>query len=93
MRELTEQEMLEYFSDDGKKLVKKVLENPNTSGIVVFQNQVLDSSHLGDVSGLIFGPGCTYKSWEEMEDKWLGDLPSERKYPVGYYHKEGKCLG
>jgi len=53
--------------------------------IVVYE--VLDfwSSRFGHRTALKVGPGCSIESLEEALSIWLGDLPSERQYPVAYW--------
>jgi len=53
--------------------------------IVVYE--VLDfwSSRFGERSALKVGPGCSIETLEQALQIWLGDLPSERQYPVAYW--------
>jgi len=90
MRKLNKKQLMESFDRSSQNAIEVVLSKEDVAGIVVFENQTLNSSRLGEITALIYGPGCTYKSHEELEGKHLGDLPSERKYPIGYYEKEGK---
>jgi len=53
--------------------------------IVVYQNIDFWSSRFGETSALRVGPGCQVESLEEALSIWLGDLPSERQYPVAYW--------
>jgi len=52
--------------------------------IVVYK--VLDfwSSRFGHRTALKVGPGCQVETLEQALQIWLGDLPSERQYPVAY---------
>lgn len=71
----------------------KIEDNINRSdvdGIVYFVNMQMDSSNLGMSTGLIYGPGCTYKTAEEICKGRLGDLPSRFQYPTKIYIKEKK---
>ena len=53
--------------------------------VVVYQNIDFWSSRFGETSALRVGPGCQVESLEEALSIWLGDLPSERQYPVAYW--------
>ena len=57
--------------------------------IVVYE--VLDfwSSRFGHRTALKVGPGCSVESLEQALQIWLGDLPSQRQYPVAYLVLEG----
>ena len=57
--------------------------------IVVYQNIDFWSSRFGETSALRVGPGCQVESLEEALSIWLGDLPSQRQYPVAYLVLEG----
>jgi hypothetical protein len=56
----------------------------NARYIVVYE--VLDfwSSRFGDRTAVKVGPGCTIESLEKALETWIGDLPSQRQYPVAY---------
>jgi hypothetical protein len=56
--------------------------------IVVYQNLDFWSSRFGERSALRVGPGCSVESLEQALSIWLGDLPSERQYPVAYWERE-----
>ena len=62
-------------------------------GMVIYHN--LEPRPDGSLmqTGLIFGPGCTCHTPEEVIDKYpqIGDMPSRFRYPVAYVLKEGKC--
>jgi len=53
--------------------------------IVVYE--VLDfwSSRFGHRTALKVGPGCQVETLEQALQIWLGDLPSQRQYPVAYW--------
>ena len=69
--------------------IKRLLRERAVSAVVDFVNVCLDSSQLGARTAVIVGPGCTYKSVEDCEGKWLNDLPSRRQYPQRAYVKGG----
>ena len=53
--------------------------------IVVYENLNFWSSRLGERTALKVGPGCSVESLEQALQIWLGDLPSQRQYPVAYW--------
>ena len=53
--------------------------------IVVYENLDFWSSRFGERSALKVGPGCSIETLEQALQIWLGDLPSERQYPVAYW--------
>lgn len=89
MREVSFVELLRSFvgSDDADEIVqaratlrRKVAETGATA-LVLFENVQMDSQSLGSKTVLAIGPDCTYQDIEDVEDKHLGDLPSQREYP------------
>lgn len=61
---------------------------PDAIGVVLWVVLQMDSSRFGDSMVLIIGPSNTYKTVADCEGKWLGDLPSERRYPVAFITRE-----
>jgi hypothetical protein len=51
-------------------------------GIVFFENVQMDSSQIGQRSGLIYGDGCTCKTQGEVLCCRLGDVPIRFQYPT-----------
>ena len=56
--------------------------------IVVYENLDFWSSRLGERTALKVGPGCQVETLEQALQIWLGDLPSQRQYPVAYFQVE-----
>lgn len=52
--------------------------------VVLFQNVAFDSSHFGEQSVLFVGPGCDNKTPQDLDGRWLNDLPSMRQYAQCY---------
>ena len=84
MREITWPELLNLFDP----IVHDALTNPPASigatHMVVFENQQLDSSHLGERTGVFVGTNCDFKNLAQVKGRWLKDLPSQRQYPVAF---------
>jgi len=57
--------------------------------IVVYENLDFWSPRFGERSALKVGPGCQVETLEQALRIWLGDLPSQRQYPVAYWEREG----
>jgi hypothetical protein len=87
MKRLKLSELLEMFNPSVwpkiQKLALEVVDRKDA--LVVFECQALDSSHLGERTCVLVGPGHSIESVEEASQGWLGDLPSMRQYPVGYW--------
>ena len=75
-------QLLALMDESVQGRVVTLARNPGTTQLVFFENQVLDSSHLGESSIVAIGPSCTYKTLTEVEGKWLHDLPSQRQHPM-----------
>jgi hypothetical protein len=52
----------------------------DAESLVIFENQDMWSSRMGQRTAVICGPSNTYKSHRDTEGKWLNDLPSQRQY-------------
>jgi hypothetical protein len=59
---------------------------------VLFENQDFCSSRFGARTVVCVGPGCTYRTPEECEGKWLHDLPSQRQYAAAWCEVERKAV-
>lgn len=77
MIEWTVDRLTDKFGD----AVRPLLELDGTETIVVYQNQCLDSSRVGELSAMAVGPGRSYTLDEAIKGH-LGDLPSQRMYPI-----------
>ena len=88
LKELTWPELLQRLDEEPGGLmdteIRQAMEANRADGVILLENQQMDSSHLGEQSCLTYGPECTYRTPEEIEGKWLHDLPSQRQYPVAY---------
>jgi hypothetical protein len=52
---------------------------------MVYECLDLSSSQLGARAALSYGPACSIKSAHAAAAIHLGDLPSQRKHPIGYW--------
>ena len=58
-------------------------ENKPTA-LVLFRNQLMDSSNLGAMTTMMVGPGYTYEDVDSTDKRVLGDVPSRMQWPQGY---------
>jgi hypothetical protein len=61
---------------------------PDAVAVVLFENQNMSSSRMGEATALAVGPSNTFKSVADCEGKWLKDLPSQRQYPTVWCSRE-----
>lgn len=87
MKKITEAELLEMFDPEVHDRLRASLDKHD--GLVVFENQAFDSSQFGARSALPYGPEASNKRLEDLEGKWLNDLPSQRQYAVAYCTRKG----
>ena len=66
---------------------------PGTLGLVMAENQMMDSPSCGKKSILPFGEPWQNKTWEQLEGRHLYDLPSQRQYFVKYCLKAPVATG
>jgi hypothetical protein len=84
VEKITCAEMIERFDKSVRKKVENLLNKDGTDGMVLFENQDLSSSHIGEKTGVVFGPARTYKTLNALKVGHLGDVPSRFKYSVAY---------
>jgi hypothetical protein len=82
-------QMLALMDESVRDRVVALAHNPGITHLVFFENQALDSSHLGESSVVAIGPENTFKSLADIEGKWLHDLPSQRQYPQFWCDVDG----
>jgi hypothetical protein len=89
--EVTEKSLGDYlalFDVSVRPAILMGLDRPDVSGAVCFEGIDMSMPNLGQRPSLIFGPGCTYKTAEEITAGHLGDVPSRFQYPTCIYIKE-----
>ena len=55
--------------------------------VVVYEVIDFWSSRFGNRTAIKVGPGCQVETLEQALQIWLGDLPSQRQYPVAYWER------
>ncbi len=78
------------FNEEVHKQIQEMLERKNVTGIVMFENMDMSSSHLGERTAMIAGPECTYRSVAGCQGYHLGSVPSVFQYPLAAYVLEDK---
>lgn len=82
-------EFLKDFDPALHERITTFLAREGVDAIVGYQNEDFWSSQFGARSALSVGPDCSTKTVEEAFDGFLGDLPSQRKYPYAAVRKDG----
>lgn len=79
---------LALFDAEVRPKIVEMLARDDVAGAIGFENVNMSSSRCGERTSVIYGPGCTYKSLDDVKGKWLYDLPSQRQYPQYAYAKD-----
>jgi hypothetical protein len=85
--EISRAEFIGLFDHSAHGQLAALLDRPGVLGIVCFENLQLDASHAGDRTAVVYGPGCTYKTLEDVLGGHLGDVPNQIKYPTQHHEK------
>lgn len=85
--EVSRPEFVALFDSKVHDALNRLIDKPQTRGIVCFENLDFCSSELGARSALAYGEAYTYKDLATTLDGHLGDMPSRFQYPVKYYVK------
>lgn len=79
---------LGLFDPEVRPKIIEMLARDDVDGAICFENILIGSSRCGERSSVIYGPGCTYKTTDDVKGEHLNDLPSERQYPRYLYSKD-----
>lgn len=82
VRKIAQEELLAMADPDVRDKVANLFQD--AVGVVVFECLDMWSPQLGSRTFMCYGPGRTYQTIEEIAQGHLGDLPSQRQYPVAY---------
>lgn len=85
IKEVSKAEFLALFDLSVHDKIEQSIVLNRAVAVVCFENPTMDSSAFGSRTALCVGPGCTYKTPEEVDGKWLNDLPSQRQYPTAFF--------
>ena len=86
------QEIKAKFDQDIQETVQARWDDERTLGAVLYQVQDMCSSQFGHVTILVYGPGWSCQSKEQVVKNYprLGDVPSRFAYPVAFAEKGAK---
>lgn len=83
--EISLDELVSKFDPEVQpKLRRLAAANPNDTHMVLYENQLFDSSQFGAKSALIIGPGRSTQTLEVALAGHLGHAVSDMKIPTGY---------
>jgi hypothetical protein len=81
-------EFVKQFDESVHDAIAEARKRPGIAGIACTENHVMDSSLLGQVTAMVYGPVCTFKSVEHMEEQrggvYITGLPSSASFPINY---------
>jgi hypothetical protein len=81
-------EFIKQFDVSVHEAIAKNRNQPGINGVACLQCQMMDSSQFGQMTALIYGPDCTFKSVEHMEEQmggvYITGLPSSASFPINY---------
>ncbi len=89
LEKITLDALVEMFAPSVQDRIREMAAREDVTHLVVFTNIDMSSSHLGDMTAVIVGPGCTYKTLDEIKDSHLGQVPSVFQYPTHYAEAHG----
>jgi hypothetical protein len=84
LKEVTMAELLADATKYELEHVQEIVQALRPAYLVRLENQQMDSTCFGDRAFLCVGPNQTYKTPQECEGKPIGNLPSQRMYPVAF---------
>jgi len=85
IKELSQSDFLALFDPSVQPRIVKNSMTPGVEAVVCLENLQMDSSHCGDRTALIVGPGCTFQLKHLEEQFRLGSSPSTFQYPVSIW--------
>jgi hypothetical protein len=88
VKKLSWAEFIAQFDESIQNAIENTRKKAGVEGMVMLVNHVLDSSRLGDKTAMIYGPACTYKSLEMIQERKGGvyttGLPSSASFAETY---------
>jgi hypothetical protein len=81
-------EFVKEFGSEVEEALTSSRKHEGTTGLVCLVNHVMDSSKFGERHAMRYGPGCTYKSLEQIESMtggvYTNGLPSSASFAEFY---------
>lgn len=87
IKRISRPEFMAMFDKSIHPALDALIDHPQTSAVVVFENLQMDSTRHGTRQALAVGPERTQKSIEACDGIPLGDLPSNFMYAIAAYDK------
>ena len=88
IKKLSWSEFLAQFDIEGHEAISTCRKKEGVDGVVMLVCHVLDSSRIGRRTAMIYGPSCTYKSLEKIQEQKGGvyttGLPSSASFAESY---------
>ena len=92
-KKLPIEEYLDLFEPTVHDAIRASLSREGVSGAACMVNHVFEPGKFGRKVSMIFGPGCTFKSIEQIERQsnpggiYTNGQPSSASFPEGYVEK------
>ena len=88
VKKLSWVEFLKQYDPSVHEAITFVRGKEGVTGVVTLQCEVLDSSRCGQITAIIYGPGCTFKTVDDMLKLPGGvyptGLPSSASFPINF---------
>jgi hypothetical protein len=88
VKKLSWKEFVKQYDKSVHEAIEVCRKRSDVTGMVTLQCEVLDSSRCGHLTAMIYGPGCTFKSVDDMLKLPGGvyptGLPSSAAFPINY---------
>lgn len=84
LKQLTAVEFLGKFDPTVHARIIELAKTPDAIALAVFENITFDSSLFGQRTAYVVGPNNTFKTLEQIDGKWVNDLPSQRMHATSY---------
>lgn len=87
IKKLSWKEFIAQYDSKVHEAIITARKREGVIGIATLQCGVLDSSRCGQLTALIYGTGCTFKTPQDMDipqGVYVTGLPSSAAFPVNY---------
>jgi hypothetical protein len=84
MNQISYAELEAHFDPELRDRLRFLVDIPGATALVLFRNQMLDSSGAGTCTARLVGPECSCASLEQAYASHLGDLPSQRQQAIAH---------
>ena len=88
VKKLSWSDFIKQYDDSVHGAIAQVRSKEGVTGVVTLQCEVMDSSRCGQLTAMIYGPGCTFKTVDDMLKLPGGvyptGLPSSASFPINF---------